>query len=115
MITPIYTKDNKALTINGKPLTPNMQWKLKETVTGPETPHTYNISFISNNLIFSRLSMGNVLEDSFAVAYYKDEGTQVVYNNTLKFDDTNPYRILYFLEAPSAELTAWLLANGIKE
>lgn len=112
MITPIYMKDNKALEINGKFLAPNMQWKLNETVTGPEEPCTYNISFISNNLIFSKISMAS---DPSAILYGGKQSVIVYNDTTLKFDDTSPYRILHFLEAPPAELAAWLLANGTKE
>lgn len=110
MITPIYIKGNKVLEINGKFLAPNMQWKLNETVIGPEESCTYDISFISNDLIFSQILMA-----PDAIMYRGNGKSVIVYNGTLKFDDTNPYRILHFLEAPSAELTAWLLANGIKE
>lgn len=83
-------------------------WKLIESPASPVdaegNPATFNTDFVSNGVRFNTIRNDGPL-------YY---GNQLAFGEGQGWSNIN-YQTLYFVEAPTGDLLAWLQANGTRQ
>lgn len=118
----IYVKDNKALSLNSKFLTPAASgetWIINEV---PDTSEqfSYDVQFTSNEQKCIEIASGGTLapgQTSYNLQYRFDNtvALSAVYSPEFNRWTNEAYRTITFLAPPTGDLLTWLQANGTKQ
>ena len=113
----IYVKDNKALSLDSKFLSPAASgetWILNNSINVP-SGFSYDVAFTSNGVAYTNMRLNGMY------FYYGD--TAVTGRGDMSFDgfdfngvwNYDVYKTIVFDISPIGDLLTWLQANGTKQ